>query len=471
MNKNTPTPKGYGHLVTKAKDQVGAWKGQHSIVWADVETDGLKRATIARIFTAEKGRSLEDWLTKLAALFNRINVICVNKQFQTNPRSWEDIFGHDFPKPPVTPDRGVSNYADVAVGKVRRLSTPLIEFFETEFRSANDQKNIWKASQFLIRLCELYELTANWQRAADAFAKLAELNKQTGDFHHVADALLRQGLALFYAGLAKEAEARFQNGLDVIAEHSSKTPPFRTELRLLNYLALAKNELGDSEGARRLLETRSLPLAQNRSSKAAVASVHNRLGIVCLRLGDLAAAAEYLSRALEMRIQLSMRSEAVRTLFVLGSVHERKGELPQAILIWQITVELQKTLRDYESIAKTAFELGRSYIFLFDSPIWEKEDRISVSLIDANFPDNRELKSLHKLREGGGPDKFTSSKDALVRMAQHELEAAIYWDTEIGGKRIADLANRELDALKNKSFKKRSRKHESEKRTFGRNAR
>lgn len=463
MTQKTSARNDYRHFVKKAKAKVTAWRRQHSIVWAEVETDGLKRATIARIFAVEKNRSLENWLTKLAALFTRLNVVCVAKKVQANHRSWEEIFGHDFPPPPVTPDPAVSNYADVAVGKARRLATPLIEFFETEFRAANDQKNIWKASQFLIRLCELYELTANWERATISFAKLAELNKQTGDFHHVADALLRQGLALFYAGFAKEAEAQFQNGLDVIAEHSSKTPPFRTELRLLNYLALAKNELGDSESARRLLETRSLPLAQNRSSKAAVASVHNRLGIVCLRLGDLAAAAEYLSCALEMRIQLSMRSEAVRTLFVLGSLHERKGELPQAILIWQITVELQKTLRDYESIAKTSFELGRSYVSLFNNPIWEEEDRLSISLCAANFPDNRELKSLQRLRESGGPDKFTPRKAALVRMAQYALEAAIYWDTELGSKRIADLANRELDALKSKSFKKQGGKHESEK--------
>ena len=45
------------------------------------------------------------------------------------------------------------------------------------------------------------------------------------------------------------------------------------------------------------------------------------------------------------------------------------------------------------------------------------------------------------------------SKTVLVCMAQHEYEAPIYWDKEIGGKRIGDLANRELDVLKNKSFK------------------
>jgi hypothetical protein len=188
-------------------------------------------------------------------------------------------------------------------------------------------------------------------------------------------------------------------------------------------------------------------------------------------LGDLAAAAEYLLCALEMRIQLSMRSEAVRTLFVLGSLHERKGELPQAVLIWQITVELQKTLRDYESIAKTQFELGRSYVLLFDNPNWKNEDKLSVSLSVASFPDNRELKSIQKMQENGGPEKSTLGKDALIRMAQQELEAAIYWDTEIGGKRIAALASRELDALKNKSFNEQSRKHASEKQPLRRNAR
>jgi tetratricopeptide (TPR) repeat protein len=451
MNKSASTPNDYKHFVRRAKARITAWRRQHSIVWAEVETDGLKRATIARIFATEKDRSLEDWLIKLAALFTRLNAVCIGKKVQANHRSWEDIFGHDFPKPPVAPDFSVSNYADVAIGKVRKLSTPLIEFFDTEFRSANDQKNIWKASQFLVHLCELYELTADWQRAADSFAMLAEINKKTGDFHHVADSLLRRGLALFYAGLAKEAETQFQNGLDVIAEHSSKTPPFRTELRLWNYLALAKNELGDSEGARRLLETRSLHLAKNRSSQAAVASVHNRLGIVCLRLGDLPAAADNLIQALEIRVKLSMRSEAVRTLFVLGNVHESKGELPQAILIWQITVALQRALRDYESIAKTSFELGRTYILLHDNPVLEKEASLSVSLTPASFVNDLELRTIQQMQKTtDAPDRFIVNKSALLRMARYELETAIHWDTETDDNRIVELANRELGALKSR---------------------
>jgi tetratricopeptide (TPR) repeat protein len=243
----------YDDLITVAKERIAHWRAQHSIVWQDIATNGLSKAHIGRILTPDAKRPLNIWLTKVVALFNRINVVCATKHRVSN-RSWEEIFGDEFPKPPIIPDSAVSNYADVAVDKVRALATPLIEFLNAEFRLANDQHNIWKASQFLIRVCALYELTSDWQRAADSFGRLAELNRQTGDFHHVADALLRRGLALFYAGSAKEAETQFQAGLDVIAEHSSKVPPYRTELRLLNYLALAKSELGESEEARRLLE-------------------------------------------------------------------------------------------------------------------------------------------------------------------------------------------------------------------------
>jgi tetratricopeptide (TPR) repeat protein len=448
MKRTQSAPEEYSEQAKKACAAIEAWTKQYSLMRSDITETGLGMSTIHRIKSGKEGKSLNDWLTSLAKLFYRINKVCSKKDAKYIERSWEEVFGHDFPKPRLAPAHVFSNYADVAREKVRRNSVPLIQYFDTEFKIAYEQNNISKASQFLIRLCNLYEANADWKRAAEGFELLAKLNDQTGDFHHVADSLLRQGLALFYDGDAGRAKVKFLRGLDVIKQFSYKSPPVRTELRLMNYLALAQNELGESLEARLLLEASCLPLAQTRGSKSALSSVQNRLGNVCLQLGDLRAAADYLLGALVGRLALSMRSEAARTLFSLGHVHERQEEFAHAIWIWEITSNLQQRLQDYESIAATLFELGRCYASLHKSSVWEKQTVITIALTPASFPDERELKAIQSMLPRSSADRFFLNKKGLVSAARQALEGAIYWDTENGSKRIIERAKQELDGLK-----------------------
>jgi tetratricopeptide (TPR) repeat protein len=446
MEQESSSKEDYGQFLKHAKERILAWREQSNIGWKDIYTGGLTRPTVHRILAPEARRTREEWLTRLAKLFNRINSVYAVK-FKTSHRSWESLFGDDFPHPPVSLDLTVSNYAEVGLAKMRTLTAPVIQFLESEFRTANDQQNVWKASQFLVHVCELYELTAEWARAAECAGKLAELNERTGDFHHVADALLRQGLALYYNRNAKEAKTKFERGLSVIAEYSSKVPPYRTQLRLSNYLALANNELGDSLLARQILESNSLPLAKDRCSRAAVASVENRLGVICLRLNDLRAAADYLISALGTRVQLSMRSEAARTMVTLGTVHERMGEPLQAAFIWHVSAGLQAALRDSEVLAKTFYELGCLYVRLQQAPLWYRGDELVVGLSANHFPEPKELCALEKICERERPQDLRIAKHRLLQLARREFEAAIYWDTDLDRKTIADLARLELERL------------------------
>lgn len=445
MSRKTHKPESFASLIKTAKTKIGQWRRLHSLTIKDLETPGLSRAEIGRILAPTQERSCEDWLLKLAALFRRISEVIRIKGGAE--RSWKDVLGEDFPMPPIWPNPAVSNYADLARGRLRTLATPLVEYLDVEFHAAHDQKNVWKASQLLIWLCRLHELTGEWDRAAGGFAQLAELNAQTGDFHHVADAHLRHGLALFYNGKPDEAEALFQKGLDLLAQNDTKIPPPRTQLRLLNYLALAKSEQGHSSEARTILETRSLPLARTRSSKAAVASVQNRLGIICLKLDEVDAAFGFLVEALATRTRLGMRSEAARTLFTLGTVHEKRGELPQAILAWQVSANLQKKLRDHEWLARTSYELGRAYGRMIASLDRNRREKSAAVLDAVHFPDPCELATLKVLSSDIKPTVVVFQRKSLISAAQREFEAAIYWDTGEDGTHFSTLAREEITRL------------------------
>lgn len=429
-------------LVAVARKKVEQWREQDNFTMQELQTTGLSRAVIYRILSNEKGWLREEWLCALAKLFNRINA----KLPDEKRRSWQDVFGEGFPVPPLRPDSALSNYADVARSELRRRARPLAEFLDAEFSIAADQQNVWKASQLLIRLCELYELTAEWSRAADRFAILAELNRTTGDFHYAADALLRRGIALFYDGMAAEAETSFRKGLDLLTDYSNKIPPPRTQLRLLNYLAMARSEQGDHAQARNLLETKSLRLAKDRGSDAALASVWNRLGVVCLKLDDVPAAFDYLVKALERRTELKMRSEAARTLLTLGAAHERLGALPEAIAVWKLSATLQKKLGDHEWLARTCYELGRGYAQLSRTTRWPESSMIMVTLSKTNFPDVRELRALKALSDQQSP--VILRRERLAAQAHGEFEAAISWDTQGDNSPCTSLAREELEKLR-----------------------
>lgn len=451
MSRKTKKPDSYADLIETAREKLGQLRKLHSLTIQDLEAPGLKRAEIHRILALRQERSREDWLVKLATLFRRVSEVVRNKG--GTDRSWGDVFGEGFPVPPIWPNPAVSNYADLPLGRLRTLATPLVEYLDVEFRAAYDQTNVWKASQLLIWLCRLHELTGEWDRAASSFGQLAELNAKTGDFHHVADAHLRHGLALFYNGKPNEAEVLFQKGIDLLAENSSKIPPPRTQLRLLNYLALAKSEQGHADEARTILETRSLPLAQTRSSKAAVASVQNRLGVICLKLNDVGAAFGFLVKALGTRTSLCMRSEAARTLFTLGTVHEKRGELPQAIFAWQVSADLQKKLRDYEWLARTSYELGRAYVRMIDSLDDSRREKNAAVLDTTHFPDSGELAALKVLIGDIAPTTVAFQHRSLIPAARREFEAAIYWDTAEDGAHFADLARVEITQLETRPSK------------------
>ena len=194
-----------------------------------------------------------------------------------------------------------------------------------------------------------------------------------------------------------------------------------------------------------------------------MASVWNRLGVVCLKLDEVPDAFDYLVRAIEKRADLEMRSEAARTLLTLGTAHERRGELSQAIAVWHLSANLQKKLRDYEWLARTCFELGRSYGRMRRTMQRGHQSEIVVVFDASSFWDSRELRALRMLSGMDNPPPVVVKRERLVSMAREQLEAAIWWETEASGTPYASLAHAELKALQERESQPVESMHEPKK--------
>ena len=440
------TNKNIDALVAQAQLRVALFRKEQNLTIDELTVEGMGKSQIHRILANQLKWPLDKWLGALGKLFNQINNVLATKGRMRVP--WQEVFGDDFPEPVIRPDPTLSNYADISQNELRRLTRPLAEFLDAEYSVAFRQNNVWKASQLLNYLCKIHELAAEWGDAAHKLNILGELNAKTDDFHHVADAWLRQAIACFYDSLYNEAENCCRAGLNVIAQHSGRTPPPRTELRLLNYFAMARSKQGHLGEAREILETRCLPLAKDHGSAAAVASVWNRLGSVCLALNDVSCAFDYLVKAFASRTRLQMHSEAALTLSKLGVTHERKGELPQAIVAWKISVEMQKSLRDFARLSRAYYELGIAYSSLHRVMERTQQPKIVVEFNASNFYCGEEFEALTNFVGNTNPRPEIFRRGTLLSRADAALEAAICWDRGTNDHAFADLAKEARKVLR-----------------------
>jgi tetratricopeptide (TPR) repeat protein len=308
------------------------------------------------------------------------------------------------------------------VSRITESAVPLVQYLRYSFESSKYRVNIWKNSQILRHLCHVLELIEDWDEAARYLGILAEMNRKTGDFHFAADALLRKGQALYYAQKLDAADACLSAGLAVIDGFANKAPPYRTKLRLLNYLSMVKSDRGDNAGAFDILVNQCLPLAEEKCSEAAVASVQNRLGIVCLRMKDVVDAKQHLAEALEFRASVGMMSEAAKTLFAVGRAYREALELRQAAFLLELSAILQIQNDDFEMLGETQFECATVYCTFDDIDF-----PIAVSCSSVDFPDRKLRGTLEKLREIAGFSEIRlRSKQEARRVAYERLLAGRY---------------------------------------------
>lgn len=408
-------------LIEHAATCVTSVLQTHAIKKSELPTTNLSKATIDRRLNSANHSRYDDatkWLRELVPIYKRTNDIVVEKG--SPPLSWAQFFGDEFPLPPHDVSFAALSRARFSDRRLLEAASPLVSHLTNAYEASKNKGNVWKLGQVLSNLCHTLELTENWPEASRYFAALAKLNERTGDFHFRADALLRQGQALYFCGRLSEAEVSLRAGLSVIDDHEA--PPYRTKLRLLNYLAMVKSDLSEHETAEKILLEQCLPLAEAKCSHAAVASVHNRLGIILLKMGRQEAERHLIS-ALVARTDMNMISEASKTLFLLGRTHRTNGLLKQAILLWEVAIRLQLQHDDFEILGETQFECGCAYA---DYP--ESQFPLTVTCSPVNFP-NRELRRpLDRLRELAEIDEVSVSRarDGLRRAHERLLSSAYH---------------------------------------------
>ncbi len=383
-------------LAKRVGSRLDRWVRTSGLSWDQIyNSDGLSRSTVKRIKHPTEETVFDTWIERLGDLFTQF-IIVANRHKKTPPSPWEKFFGEGVPQPPggLGLPPAVFSDAEVRKDELTRLAEPLIDYLQSNALNAGGLKNVWKESGLLNKLCLLLEMTSDWERAAECLHQLGLLNRHTGDFHFYADALLREGQAQLHAGDPQAAESTFQIGLRVIEDNEERFPPCRIQLRLLNYLAIAQLSLGDTPAAWKTLSTKSLPLAKKAGSPASVASVHNRLAIVALKLVKLDDAFMHILTALSGRLSRDMRSEVARSLTTLGWVHVERKEPTQAILIGEISLRLQQMLGDHEGIAHTYLLLGTAFLDLAGFRSGKKEERITLKLSPALFLDKVEYRIL-----------------------------------------------------------------------------
>ncbi len=346
------------NLIGEARRKIEVARTEGGITEKDLEWEslGLTETRIKRCLNPDNPanhKALSSWLREIGIIVGRLNEVRQEKGLQK--LSWEKLFDPSFPRPDNFVDFTTLGRAHLGNLQIVAVAAPLIQQLKADFQAQHSNSNFRKAGSIVAHLCQLLELTENWTEIAVYSGKMAELNKKTEDFHYTADSFLRQGQALYYAKKLDKAEVSLRAGLEEIKKYHEKVPPYRTKLRLLNYMVMVTSAQGDDEGALRMAEGECLPLATDHCSDTAVAAVQNRIGILNFKLAHNDIARESLIKALETRVSKSMISECAKSLYTLAACYRVDDNLHVSLFLYQLSAKLQVLNCDFEVLSDTQF--------------------------------------------------------------------------------------------------------------------
>jgi tetratricopeptide (TPR) repeat protein len=291
----------------------------------------------------------------------------------------------------------------------------------------------------------LLERTNQWGQAEINLGSLAKLNTDTGDFHFAANAHLRRGQAQLRAGFPKRANESFLTALKIIKQNEGKTPPYRVHLRLLNYQALVLRAKGELPKALDKLKNESLPMANDHCSRAAFASVINRIALVECELKDFASAYSHILEAIRIRLKFNMRSEAVRSLLILGTIHEGNGEQEKELFVWELALRWQQYLGDDESMPEALFRIGSLYMKLMTANSEKKITTIELTL--RRFSGLPEFDLLEPIAKETGFEGIQVKASGLRQSARNAFVRCTDVEERLGQGTYTDRANELLRGL------------------------
>lgn len=159
-------------------------------------------------------------------------------------------------------------------------------------------------------------------------------------------------------GAPGEAIAYLQAGLDLLGEDGMQRYPDLWRL-VIDRLALVRFRQGQLDEAYQLANSGllSLDLAHG-EDQMTLASLYNTLGGVLWQQGNLAEAAEYVERSLELYQQMAYLWGVANAYSNLGILHYRLGNWLQALEEWQKALEIRRSIGDVPQQAITLSNLG-----------------------------------------------------------------------------------------------------------------
>lgn len=370
-----------------------------------------------RVSWAESYTSYAEWVRDVRRVFNALTTLVVQKVGR-KPK-WVEVF------PSLREDEEVA--ADPSLVRARLSSEPIVEAalpllteLQSAYLSRKANENYWRTGDLLVRMISVYELIEDWGAAATLLGDLARINKVTGDFYFEADALLRQGQAYYNLRDFEAAHQALTRGVEVIEDNHPKAPPYRTKLRLLNYLAMVKAESGNLDEAVSMLENDCLDLAAKHCSQVAVANVHHKIGSFKVRARDPQGALLHLTASLATRRDTRMMSEVSRTLKEIGCAFDQLEKTEIALLVWEIAYHLQSKHEDRDIMGHTLHLSGCGFQKISEmdlpktascKPKWINDPKLQTVLM--RLQDDERV-----------PDLVVRSKEKALQEGRRRLQRA-----------------------------------------------
>jgi adenylate cyclase len=159
-------------------------------------------------------------------------------------------------------------------------------------------------------------------------------------------------------GVPGEAIAHLQAGLDLLGEDGVQQHPHLWRL-VMDRLALVRFRQGQLDEAYELANAGVFSLdSTDDEDQMTLASLYNTLGGVLWQQGNLAEAAVYVQRSLELYEQMAYPWGMANGYSNLGVLHYRLGNWRQTLGEWQKALEIRRSIGDVPQQALTLSNLG-----------------------------------------------------------------------------------------------------------------
>nr|VFK28215.1 MAG: Flp pilus assembly protein TadD, contains TPR repeats [Candidatus Kentron sp. MB] len=254
---------------------------------------------------------------------------------------------------------------EVASATARELATVFVAAQEQQGKSADTQPPpsdaLAEKDQRIRELTQAVETLRNTDTASEAQRKDAEAALAQGDTAK-ADAIFARMEQAGSDQAARAAKARgaiaYMNQPREALQHYQRAVVFAPEdAKAWNRIGVLNLRLGELAEAETAFQ-RTRELGQIAGDKATVAKALGNLGIIASTRGDLDKAEKLHRRALALNEELSHKEGMATTLGNLGVIAKTRGELDEAERLYQRALALHEELGHKEGMAAAFSNLG-----------------------------------------------------------------------------------------------------------------